>query len=71
MAAERLTFDTNILFYAIDSDAGFKHRIAADLLRSAARADSVLPMQSLAELYNAVRKRRSISEEQQPSSEPI
>lgn len=60
MAVERLTFDTNILYYALDIDSGEKHLLAADLLRAAAHADSVLLLQSLAELYNAARKRQVI-----------
>jgi len=60
MAAERITFDTNILFYALDSDAGEKHDIAANLLDRALDAEPVLLLQSLAELFNATRKRQEI-----------
>jgi predicted nucleic acid-binding protein len=61
MGVERITFDTNILYYALDIEGGEKHLVAADLLRAAVRADSVLLLQSLAELYNAARKRKTIS----------
>jgi predicted nucleic acid-binding protein len=57
----RVTFYTNILFYALDSDGGDKHRTAAILLKAARRNGSVLLLQSLAELYNAVRKRPNIT----------
>jgi len=60
MGAERLTFDTNILFYAIDNTAGEKNRIASSLLRSAASVNAVLLLQTLAELSNAIRKRPAI-----------
>jgi predicted nucleic acid-binding protein len=59
MAAERLTFDTNILFYAVDTNAGDKHRIAGSLLQSAISHDCVLTLQALAELYNAICKKQS------------
>jgi len=36
MAGERFTLDTNILFYAIDTNAGDKHNQANHLLRAAA-----------------------------------
>jgi predicted nucleic acid-binding protein len=60
MAAERLTFDTNILFYAVDTNAGDKHQIAGSLLQSAVSHDCSLMLQSLAELYNAICKKRSM-----------
>ena len=50
----RFTFDTNILIYAIDSDAGERHRIALDLIHRAAGRDCVLTLQSLAELFRAL-----------------
>ena len=60
MGAERITFDTNILFYALDPDAGEKHKVAHDLLDRALDSNPVLLLQSLAELYNAARKRQTI-----------
>lgn len=35
MALERVFFDTNILFYALDKSAGEKHEIARELVRQA------------------------------------
>ena len=50
----RFTFDTNILIYALDSDAGERHRVALDLVRRASARDCVLTLQALAELFRAL-----------------
>lgn len=50
----RFTIDTNILVYAVDRDAGERHRQAVDLLRRARGRDCVLTLQSLAELFRAL-----------------
>lgn len=47
----RVTFDTNILVYAIDVDAGDKHETALDLIGRAVANDCVLTLQSLAEFF--------------------
>jgi predicted nucleic acid-binding protein len=60
MAVERVTCDTNILFYALDTDAGEEHVVASDLLDRALDSDPILLLQSLAELYNAAVKRKTI-----------
>ncbi len=53
----RVTFDSNVLVYAADADAGDKHARAADLIARAAHGDCVLTLQSLAEFfYVATRK---------------
>jgi len=57
MSVERYTFDTNILFYALDSEAGVKHRVASALLGSADYERALLLLQSLGELCNAVRRK--------------
>jgi len=49
----RFTLDTNILVYAIDTDAGLRHDSAMEIVRRAARADCVLTLQSLAEFFHA------------------
>lgn len=52
------SFDTNILVYAFDRDAGRRHEIAADLIGRAGGADCVLALQSLSEFFHVtVRKR--------------
>ena len=57
----RVSLDTNILVYAVDSDAGDKHRAATLLVRRAAGADCVLSLQSLAEFFHAVTRKRLMS----------
>ena len=47
----RVTFDSNVLVYAVDADAGDKHAIAIDLIERAAAADCVFTLQSLAEFF--------------------
>ena len=53
----RVSLDTNILVYAVDSDAGGKNRAATLLVRRAAGADCVLSLQSLAEFFHAVTRK--------------
>lgn len=50
----RFTFDTNVLVYAVDRDAGDRHRIALDLVRRARGKDFVITLQALAELFRAL-----------------
>ncbi len=57
MNAERYTFDTNILFYALDPDASEKHRAAQRLIASADPERAVVLLQTLGELCNSVRKK--------------
>jgi predicted nucleic acid-binding protein len=58
MSADRYTFDTNVLFYALDPDAGAKHRIAGQLIATADCRRAMLVLQSLGELYNSIQKKR-------------
>lgn len=62
-ANQRFTFDTNILFYASDTDAGPKHERALLLTERAIRHDCILTLQSLAELANALLKKRAATAE--------
>lgn len=50
----RFTFDTNILVYAIDTNAGERHRIALDLVHRARGKDCVITLQALAELFRTL-----------------
>lgn len=53
----RFTLDTNILIYAIDLDAGYKHEFSKNLVRQAALCDCVLTVQVLGEfVYATTRK---------------
>lgn len=47
----RVTFDSDVLIYAVDADAGEKHSVCAGLVARAARGDCVLTVQSLAEFF--------------------
>jgi len=57
----RLTFDSNILIYAIDSSAGDRHSAAAALIRRAARCDCVLTLQSLGEFFHVATRKTKLS----------
>ncbi len=58
MTDNLITFDTNILVYSIDIDAGEKHRIASELLESAISQPCFLTVQVLSEFFTvAVRKK--------------
>ncbi len=60
-AKGRSTLDTNILFYASDNTVPHKRDRAQLLIRAVAAQDSILTLQSLAELFNAFGKRRVLS----------
>jgi predicted nucleic acid-binding protein len=55
--SSRCTFDTNILFYAIDSSAGEKHRAAKQLLTLANRDNTVIVLQTLGELFHSIHRK--------------
>jgi predicted nucleic acid-binding protein len=57
----RLTFDTNILVYAADREAGERHQIALDLVRRSRGSDCVLTLQALAELFRTLTGRYKIA----------
>ena len=58
MAVERYTFDTNILFYSIDSTQEHKHQLARSLVGLADPSRTPILLQALGELCNSVTKRR-------------
>ena len=57
MSGERYTFDTNVLFYAIDPDAPEKHAVARRIV-GPNDGRSLLLLQSLGELCNAIRRKQ-------------
>ncbi len=57
----RFTFDTNILVYAIDNQAGERHRIALDLIRRSRGRDCIITLQALAELFRALTGKHRVS----------
>ena len=61
---ELYTLDANLLFYAVDSTAGTKPRLAVDLVISASRHTCVMTVQALGEAYFSFwRKHRERAEE--------
>ena len=64
MKERRLTLDTNILFYAMDRDAGSRHNLAMEIVDRASVFDCVLVLQSLCEFYAAVTGKGKIPSEE-------
>jgi predicted nucleic acid-binding protein len=60
-AANKVTIDTNILIYAIDSSEGAKHLLASKILLKAAATRQPLMLQSLNEFSAVVRKKGLMS----------
>jgi predicted nucleic acid-binding protein len=57
-----ISFDTNILVYAVDNTAGERHARAADLIeRSIRHGGCVQTLQSLAEFFSVVTRKASIA----------
>ena len=62
MSAKRISLDANILFYAIDSDAGERHHLAQEVVARAARElDCVLTLQALCEFVAAATRKGKLS----------
>ena len=57
----RFSFDTNILVYAVDRDAGERHERSKDLVAKAARRDCVLTVQALAEFFHATTRKHLLA----------
>ena len=53
----KVTFDSNILVYAADADAGDKHAAAVGLTDRAMTADCILILQSLAEFFHVITRK--------------
>jgi predicted nucleic acid-binding protein len=61
MNAPRLSLDANLLFYAVDRDAGPKRERASEIIRrSALELECVLTAQALAEFYVAVTRKEKM-----------
>jgi predicted nucleic acid-binding protein len=61
MSAERLTLDSNILFYTIDADAGELQEKAREIVRQAARADCFLSLQTLSEFFASTTRKGKLT----------
>lgn len=57
MSARRVTLDTNLLVYAVDTSARDKHARARKLVELALKVDCVLTLQALGEFYFAVTRK--------------
>ena len=56
-----VSFDSNILVYAADKDAGVRHHRAADLIERAIRLRTgILTLQALSEFFNVVTRKIKI-----------
>jgi len=55
---ERFTLDTDILVYSIDSAAGWKHDLAAEIVDRAAERDCLLTLQATSEFFVAATRKR-------------
>ena len=56
----RFTIDTNILVYAVDLDAGDRHRAAIDLIARTKGRDLVITLQALSELFRTLTARKRV-----------
>jgi len=61
---ERFTLDANLLIYSLDSKAGRKHALAAEIVQAAARRPCVLMLQTLAEAFWATSRKRIMPREE-------
>jgi len=62
MHAERLTLDSNVLFYAIDADAGELQGKAREIVRLAAQSyDCFLTLQTLCEFFHATTRKGKLT----------
>jgi predicted nucleic acid-binding protein len=61
MSAERLSLDSNILFYTVDADAGQRQERAREVVRQAARGDSVLSLQTLCEFFASTTRKGKLT----------
>jgi predicted nucleic acid-binding protein len=58
MSGELVSFDTNVLVYSVDLDAGPRHERAIEIFRLATPSNCVLTLQSLCEFFAAVKRKK-------------
>lgn len=61
MSAERLSLDSNILFYTVDADAGERQERAREVVRQAALGDCVLSLQTLCEFFASTTRKGKLT----------
>jgi predicted nucleic acid-binding protein len=54
---ERFSLDTNLLAYAIDSQAGARHEVAREVIERAVWCNCCLTLQAVSEFYSAVTRK--------------
>ena len=54
----RFSIDTHILVYSFDASAGWRHRLAHDIIAAAKQVDCWLTLQSVGETYAALTRKR-------------
>ena len=59
-ASPRFTLDTNLLVYSVDSAAGPRHDLSAEIALWAVRQDCWLTFQAVSEFYAAVTRKRIV-----------
>ncbi len=57
----RFSLDTNILIYAVDRDAGERHKRSKEIVARAALHDCVLTVQALAEFFHATTRKNLLA----------
>jgi predicted nucleic acid-binding protein len=61
MSAERVSLDSNILFYTIDADAGKRQARAREVVRQAALGDCILSLQTLCEFFASTTRKGKLT----------
>src|SRR5436309_12416141 len=61
MSVERLSLDSNILFYTVDADAGKRHERAREIVRQAALSNSFLSLQTLCEFFASTTRKGKLT----------
>jgi len=61
MSVERISLDANILFYAIDADAGELQTKAREIVRRATSEDCFLSLQTLSEFFAATTRKGKLT----------
>jgi predicted nucleic acid-binding protein len=61
MSAERVSLDSNLLFYTVDADAGERQERAREIVRQAAQGDSFLSLQTLCEFFASTTRKGKLT----------
>ena len=59
----KVTFDSNVLVYSVDRQAGDRHLEAKDLIRRATASDCVLTLQCLGEFFHVTTRKGKLAPE--------